>query len=485
MDRICACLVLVMFAAATPAAEPSGVPLWWPLERVSNDYQLYCERRLRRLLDHGWLQDPGKFPNETRLFHVDVPEFLRRSQTLFWMAQADYQKGRLRDADARLEDSIELIDKSTHGFALDLIPVLTAQARLDRLNGANGRAVERLRRARAIFRHATGLKAPCQGLWLEAEAEALAAAGDLMAADRARLLSHRLRRHPRTDQHQLQVDALIDLATWQRTLHASLPPGQRAGLSCLIASSFSPGIEEPRRCHEPGMRELYKRAVQLLEDKEGNDSLSLVEPLRGLAISYLYGTAHWEGYGDRVGFHGPYSRAKKTLLRALEIAEKAEIGASDVTVATILIDLGDWHSIYDHGPKRAHQYYRRAWALLTETDPGGDVPKPFEKPVRLLHLPAGFQNSRARGQFSDSGPMLPGWVNAELTVTADGRAEDITVIDNQPANWTRHNRDVERSIATSRFRPAWRNGRPVPARTEIRYSFRYPAPTIGLEPDSG
>ncbi len=485
MDRICACFVLVMLAAAAPAAESSGVPLWWPLEKVSNDYQLYCEHRLRRLLDPGWLEDPGAFPNETAQIRSDAPGFLHRSQTLFWMAQADYDNGRLRDADGRLEESIELIDNATHGFVLDLIPVLTAQARLDRLNGAHGRAVERLRRARAIFRRATGLKAPCQGLWLEAEAEALAATGDLMAADGARLLSHRLRRHPQTDQHQLQVDALVDLATWQRALHASLPPERRAGLSCLIASSFSPGIGEPRRCHEPGMRELYKRAIRLLEDNEGNDSLSLVEPLRGLAISYLYGTAHWERYGDRVGFHGPYSRARKMLLRALNIAENAEIGASDATVATILIDLGDWHSIYDHGPKRAHAYYRRAWVLLTESDPGGDVPEPFEKPVRLLYLPAGFQNPGARGQFSDSGPMLQGWVDVEFTVTTDGRAEDITVIENQPANWTRNNRDVERSIATSRFRPAWRNGRAVAVRAEIRYPFRYPAPTIGLEADSG
>ncbi len=485
MARITACIICLLLATRVAASERSLVPLWWPLDEVSNDYQLLCERRLRQMLDPGWLIDPLTPTEAMRSVADDALDPLHRSQVYFSIAQADFIDGEAVSAAANLRAARELIEKRGDGFSLDLIPVLTAQARLDMDNGAHGRAIDTLQRARAIFRRANGLTEACQGLWLEAEAEAHAATGDLMAADSAQLLSHRLRRHPDVDQHQLQVDALIDMADWQRELHAALPPEQRAGLACLIASSFSPGISEPRRCHHPGMRELYKRAVRLLEDNEGKDSLALVEPLRGLAISYLYGTVHWKRYGDRIGFHGPYYRGRQMLERALEITEKAEFGADDTMLATILIDLGDWHAIYDHGPKRSRKYYQRAWSLLTKELPASEVPDAFENPVRLLYLPAGFQKPQARGQFSDSGPLLPGWARVEFTVTAQGRAEDIDVIENNPRYWTRHNRDIERSVATSRFRPAWRSGAPVPVRAEILYRFRYPAPSENVAADSG
>ena len=486
MNRITAYAVfLVLVASAASASERALVPLWWPLAEVSNDYQLLCQRRLRGMLDPGWLIDPLSAPDAMRSAPDDALDPLHRSQIYFSIAQADFLEGEAVSAAANLRASRKLIEQRGDGFSLDLIPILTAQARLDMENGAYSRAIDTLQRARAIFRRANGLNEACQGLWLEAEAEAHAAAGDLMAADGAQLQSHRLRRHPDIDQHQLQVDALIDMADWQRELHAALPPEQRAGLACLIASGFSPGIGEPRRCHHPGMRELYKRAVRLLEDNEGKDSLGLVEPLRGLAISYLYGTVHWKRYGDRIGFHGPYYRGRRMLERALTIAEKAEFGADDRTLATILVDLGDWHSIYDHGPKRARDYYRRAWTLMKQDIPDDEVPGAFENPLRLLYLPAGFQKPQARGQISDSGPMLPGWARVEFTVTAEGRATDIEVIENNPPYWTRHNRDIERSMATSRFRPAWRNGEPVPVRAEILYRFRYPAPSENISADSG
>jgi tetratricopeptide (TPR) repeat protein len=473
MERIASWIFLICLAGAAPAAATPDVPLWWPLEDIDNDYQLLCERRLQKMLGRGWLEpDPARASDDP--MSVDL---LYRSQVLFAAANDDFDQGEAAAAYAALDEALDLLQDRGDWFAIDLIPVLTAQSRVDMDNGAYGRAVEKLRRARAIFRRASGLNAACQGIWLEAEANAHAAVGDLMAADSARLLSYRLRRNPRYDQHQLQVDALVDLATWQRDLHASLPPEQRAGLSCLIASAFSPGIGEPRRCHQPGMRELYKRAVRLLEKNEGDDSPSLVEPLRGLALSYLYGTVHWKKYGDRVGFHGPYHRGRKMLRRALDIAEQTEFGADDATLATLLIDLGDWHSIYDHKPREAQEYYARAWSLMTGNSDQNEVPKAFERPVRLIYLPAGFQKPQARGQMSDTGPMLPGWARVEFTVTPEGRAEEITVVENNPPHWTRHNRDIKRSMATSRFRPAWRDGRPVPVRAEILYRFRYPAPT--------
>ncbi len=485
MERITAIITAILLATTVAASERPVVPLWWPLDEVNNDYQMLCERRLRRMLDPGWLIDPLAPPAAMRSAADDALDPLHRSQIYFSIAQADFIDGEAVSAAANLRAARELIEQRGDGFSLDLIPVLTAQARLDMENGAYSRAIDTLQRARAIFRRANGINEACQGLWLEAEAEAHAATGDLMAADSAKLLSHRLRRHPDIDQHQLQVDALIDMAEWQRELHAALPPEQRAGLACLIASGFSPGISEQRRCHHPGMRELYKLAVRLLEDNEGEDSLALVEPLRGLAISYMYGTVHWKRYGDRIGFHGPYYRGRKMLQRAQKIVEKAEYGADDHMLATILIDLGDWHAIYDQGPKRAQRYYQRAWSLLSRDLSAGEVPEAFASPVRLLYLPAGFQKPQARGQISDTGPLLPGWARVEFTVTTAGRAEDIQVIENNPPYWTRHNRDIERSMATSRFRPAWRRGAPVPVRAEIVYRFRYPAPSENVSADSG
>ena len=143
MNRITAYAVfLVLVASTASASERALVPLWWPLAEVSNDYQLLCQRRLRGMLDSGWLIDPLSPPDAMRSAPDDALDPLHRSQIYFSIAQADFLEGEAVSAAANLRASRKLIEQRGDGFSLDLIPILTAQARLDMENGAYSRAIE-------------------------------------------------------------------------------------------------------------------------------------------------------------------------------------------------------------------------------------------------------------------------------------------------------------------------------------------------------
>jgi outer membrane biosynthesis protein TonB len=62
----------------------------------------------------------------------------------------------------------------------------------------------------------------------------------------------------------------------------------------------------------------------------------------------------------------------------------------------------------------------------------------------------------------------------EYTVTADGRAEDVQIIETSPPDSVRQERYVLRSMRTARFRPRLVDRNPVATpRQRLRHEFRY------------
>lgn len=80
--------------------------------------------------------------------------------------------------------------------------------------------------------------------------------------------------------------------------------------------------------------------------------------------------------------------------------------------------------------------------------------------------------SKAAPQYPDAARKrrTEGWVDLQFVVNADGAVETIEVIDAEPSGV--FERSAERAVQRWKFKPAERDGKPVPARVRTRVGFR-------------
>jgi TonB family protein len=232
-----------------------------------------------------------------------------------------------------------------------------------------------------------------------------------------------------------------------------------------------------------GARAIYRRAIQLVDQKLGPNDPAAVEPLRALADTFThelyYSTlglrtqgsermpADADGSGDSRQMNPRYlnSEGEKALDRAVKILELQPPSAHD-TLVTTLIQTGDWYQI-KHAPDKALPYYRRAVALnatlasaAAASDAGGTAapePAPLSFPVRVYYP----SPSRSAGRTT----TLPGdqvdehFVEVQFTVTNEGEVSDAKITGS--SGTARETADTLTAIRAARFRPKFVNGEPV------------------------
>ena len=115
--------------------------------------------------------------------------------------------------------------------------------------------------------------------------------------------------------------------------------------------------------------------------------------------------------------------------------------------AGVLVELGNWFSIYDK-PSSARDSYRKAWHLLNDANDQEGLEKLLGKPDSLPNFDTG----------SSFGGTL---VEATMTIDKGGRARRINVLRTFPEDDKKAARNAERSIKKTRFRPRYENGEPV------------------------
>lgn len=263
--------------------------------------------------------------------------------------------------------------------------------------------------------------------------------------------------------------------------------GQRHMLYLLSISERNFGRNDPRVVPalclvgnwyiEAGLiasaREKFRIALDIIEDKLGKNSLGAVEPLRGLASSYV-SELILANYGPPQDRDRPSSNpvgiatdprptnprnlspeTERSLTRALKILDANADRSPDVLVET-LIQQGDilqLRGLFD----QALPYYRRAATLLstelkaksTEFDPLS-FPAQIYYPVPLLAI---------RNLNRPPEEVVERFVQAEFTVTAQGSIKDVKVSE-QDATQRQIAETVE-SIRAARYRPKFVNGEPV------------------------
>jgi TonB family protein len=243
-------------------------------------------------------------------------------------------------------------------------------------------------------------------------------------------------------------------------------------------------------------REIYRRAIEIVEGKLGPNDPAAVEPLRAIARSYTqelyYSTlgiktqsrerslTEADGTSNESKQINPRylsSDGEKALARALKILEAPAAAGHEALVPTLL-QFGDWYQV-KHLPDRAMRYYRRAAALSAAATPepseaaviastaaaGGaeksassaaKEPPPLSFPVRVYYpMPpqATRHTTLPREQVDET------FVEVQFTVTNEGDVANAKVTEQNGT--ARQASEALQAIRAARYRPKFVNGEPV------------------------
>jgi hypothetical protein len=220
-------------------------------------------------------------------------------------------------------------------------------------------------------------------------------------------------------------------------------------------------------------RATYRRAIRIIEQHEGKDSLDLVEPLILLGRSYFYLDA-----SGQVSFHdSSMSSGEIYFRRAARIAEEHPETNWQV-VAQAQLALGDYY-MYNNNSQRGRQVYIEAWNLLSAHEDGLDVRRvqlDQVVPLRQNKLPL-YVSSDEEKEAPDEkeNPLLQGSVSISYTVSTRGRATDVRIIEAQPPEFEKMISHLEREVRRRIYRPRVEDGEIVETPDLIlvhRYFYR-------------
>ena len=341
------------------------------------------------------------------------------------------------------ESAIEIIEDNEDRLNAQLINPLKGLGAAQLESGRPDLATQTFRRAVHVTHVNEGPHNLDQLELLESIAETYVRMGDMDAAKDAQdtIYAINIREH-RLDSPEL-VPSLMRRAKWQH----------RAGFI----------FDE---------RATYRRAIRIIEEHEGKDSINLIEPLILLGRSYFYLDT-----SGQVSFHDSSMASGEIYFRrATRIASESPDSNWQV-VAQAGLALGDYY-IYNNNSNRARQAYTDTWQLLSQNQDGLRVRRQqLEQivPLKQEDLPM-YVSSDTRTSGDDrTDPLLQGNVTVSYEVSTRGRAESVEVVEANPPEFERMVNTVKRELRRRIFRPRLEEGRVVATPDEIlvhRFFYR-------------
>lgn len=197
-------------------------------------------------------------------------------------------------------------------------------------------------------------------------------------------------------------------------------------------------------------RATYRRAIRIIEEHEGKDSVDLIEPLILLGRSYFY--ADMSG---QASFHeGSVSSGEIYFRRATRIAVESP-DSNWQTVAQASLALGDYYT-YVGNPQRAEQVYAETWELLSQGDDQLGVRREqLESVVSLRQnkLPRYVESDEESSGAGSNEPTLQGSVTFSYDVSSKGRANNVVLVNARPPEFEGMINDVQRELRRRIYRP--------------------------------
>lgn len=346
------------------------------------------------------------------------------------LATVQRVQGNYREALFNYERNIAIVERELGYDATELLNPLHGMARAYLRMGDTEGAIEPLSRALRVTHSNTGIYSLDQGITRDLLSDVSLAEGDLEQANlhqRIQVRAHE-RRYGPADLRI--VPALYKLGEWyERTRQTRL---QRAS---------------------------YAAADRIIQVADGEDSLERVQALRGQASSFLKESRR--------------EKAEEFFGRALSIV-RAHPLQDILQQATLLIDIGDTHTIFNRPPK-ARENYREAWELLSADDDALDMRAELLQhpviPLRSARLPVQVPLEITNSSRYEPQPRA-GSVVLQLTLEADGNVSDASVMESEPPGLI--DEVAVALIRGAKFRPQMRDGEPVRTENVIyRHRFRW------------
>jgi hypothetical protein len=234
---------------------------------------------------------------------------------------------------------------------------------------------------------------------------------------------------------------------------------------------------------------LYNKSVEIIGLQNNKQDIRLINALYGIALTNYQIAVHVSSAADfeeiRTGYRDSnqqrrmlqeaqarqmliqqsYIEGRDAMSRIVDIHANNPILPVD-THAIALTHLGDWYLLFNKRNSAAAAY-DQAYKLLH--DDGTDQQKIdllFGRPRTLPAIRLPLQNEE------DIVPENPPYVLASFDVSASGKARNIQIIESGPEDSVSLKRRARKSIAATRFRPRYENGKAVKTTdVSIRYIF--------------
>lgn len=346
------------------------------------------------------------------------------------LATVQRVQGRYSDALFHYQRNVAIVERKLGYDAIELINPLHGMARTFMRMGDHEAAREPLSRALRVIHSNSGIYSLEQGRTRDLLSENSLAEGDLERANlhqRIQVRAHERRYGPGDPRI---VPSLYKLGEWyERTRQTAL------------------------------QRHSYAAADRVIQAASGEDSLERVQALRGQAAGFLKESRR--------------EKAEEFFRRALSIVRAHPI-QDMLQQATLLIDIGDTHTIFNR-PPMARQNYREAWELLSIDDDGLDLRAELlqhpVKPLRSARLPVQVPGDMTNPSRYET-QARAGFVVLQLTLEPNGSVSDAKVVESDPPGLI--DGLAVSLIKGAKFRPQMRDGEPVRVENVIyRHRFRW------------
>lgn len=241
--------------------------------------------------------------------------------------------------------------------------------------------------------------------------------------------------------------------------------------------------------HLLGAENLYNKSVSIIEQTSNRHDLRLINALYGIALTnyqIAVEASRAEDFREiRTSFresnrtrrllqqeqarqdliHQSFIRGKEALSRVVEIQANNPILPVD-TQAMAMTHLGDWYLLFNKRNTATTTYEQAHQLMLNDGIKQETIDQLFGQPRTLPAIRLPLENE------DKTLPENPPYVLASFDVSPSGKARNIEILESRPSDSTSHHRRARKSIAATRFRPRYENGKPVMTTgVSLRYVF--------------
>lgn len=261
----------------------------------------------------------------------------------------------------------------------------------------------------------------------------------------------------------------------------------RIGRWHLQAYELDPGSAS--FSHLLDAEQLYNKSVKIIELHSGKYDLRLINALYGIALTNYQIAAqvsNVENFDDiRAGHRNSnqsrrmlqeerarqdlilrsYSKGKTAMNHIIDIHANNPILPVD-THAVAMTHLGDWYLLFNKRNSAALTYDKAYQLMENDGMDQQKIDRLFGQPRTLPAIRLPMQNRE------DMLPETPPYVLASFDVSPSGKAMNIQIVESRPKDNVSYLRRAKRTIASTKFRPRYENGKPVlTTGVSLRYVF--------------